>query len=285
LDLEGCFLHIKGPEILNMWLGESERKVREIFQIAREKRTEGLFPFIFIDEAESILGTRRSLRSHNISNTVVPMFCSEMDGIESLQDVVIILATNRPDLIDPAILRPGRIDRKIKIKRPTQIDTKDIFRIYLTPDLPLSPELLKSDEDTIKPAQVAIDSAIDNITGKMFARTDENRFLEVSLRSGRRDILYRGDLCSGAIVASIVQRAKESAIQRAIETDSQELGIELADLTQAINSEYRENDIFPATDSVEDWLRLIDYEPENVVKVEPVRENKIKRRSTPITVV
>ena len=285
LDVEGCFLHIKGPEILNMWLGESERKVREIFQIAREKRSEGLFPFIFIDEAESILGTRRSLRSHNISNTVVPMFCAEMDGIESLQDVVIILATNRPDLIDPAILRPGRIDRKIKVKRPTQTATKDIFRIYLTPDLPLSPNLLKTYEDTSESAQIAIDDAIDNITGEMFARTDGNRFLEVFLRSGRRDTLYRGDLCSGAIVASIVQRTKESAIKRAIETDGQELGIELADLKQAINAEYRENDIFPATDSVEDWLRLIDYEPENVVKVEPVRVNKIKRRSTPITVV
>merc|ERR1711964_928272 len=127
-DVEGCFLHIKGPEILNMWLGESERKVREIFQIAREKRTEGYFPFVFIDEAESILGTRRSLRSHNISNTVVPMFCAEMDGIESLQDVVIILATNRPDLIDPAILRPGRIDRKIKVRRKGEDASKDIFR-------------------------------------------------------------------------------------------------------------------------------------------------------------
>ena len=284
-DMDGCFLHIKGPEILNMWLGESERKVREIFQIAREKRDEGFFPFIFIDEAESILGTRRSLRSHNISNTVVPMFCAEMDGIESLKDVVIILATNRPDLIDPAILRPGRIDRKIKVNRPTEEAVKDIFRIYLSPNLPFSPNLLKEDQKTNGSVQSVIDETIDNITSQIFARTDSNRFLEVSLRSGRKDILYRGDLCSGAIIASIVQRAKESAIKRAIETDSRELGIEAVDLENAINSEYGENDIFPATDSVEDWLRLVDYEPENVVKVEPIRSGEIKRRSNPITVV
>ena len=284
-DMDGCFLHIKGPEILNMWLGESERKVREIFQIAREKRDEGFFPFIFIDEAESILGTRRSLRSHNISNTVVPMFCAEMDGIESLKDVVIILATNRPDLIDPAILRPGRIDRKIKVNRPTEEAVKDIFRIYLSPNLPFSPNLLKEDQKTNGSVQVVIDETIDNITSQIFARTDSNRFLEVSLRSGRKDILYRGDLCSGAIIASIVQRAKESAIKRAIETDSRELGIEAVDLENAINAEYGENDIFPATDSVEDWLRLVDYEPENVVKVEPIRSGEIKRRSNPITVV
>ena len=284
-DMDGCFLHIKGPEILNMWLGESERKVREIFQIAREKRDEGFFPFIFIDEAESILGTRRSLRSHNISNTVVPMFCAEMDGIESLKDVVIILATNRPDLIDPAILRPGRIDRKIKVNRPTEEAVKDIFRIYLSPNLPFSPNLLKEDQKTNGSVQAVIDETIDNITSQIFARTDSNRFLEVSLRSGRKDILYRGDLCSGAIIASIVQRAKESAIKRAIETDSRELGIEAIDLENAINSEYGENDIFPATDSVEDWLRLVDYEPENVVKVEPIRSGEIKRRSNPITVV
>ena len=284
-DMDGCFLHIKGPEILNMWLGESERKVREIFQIAREKRDEGFFPFIFIDEAESILGTRRSLRSHNISNTVVPMFCAEMDGIESLKDVVIILATNRPDLIDPAILRPGRIDRKIKVNRPTEEAVKDIFRIYLSPNLPFSSNLLKEDQKTNGSVQAVIDETIDNITSQIFARTDSNRFLEVSLRSGRKDILYRGDLCSGAIIASIVQRAKESAIKRAIETDSRELGIEAVDLENAINSEYGENDIFPATDSVEDWLRLVDYEPENVVKVEPIRSGEIKRRSNPITVV
>ena len=276
-NVEGCFLHIKGPEILNMWLGESERKVREIFQIAREKRKDGYLSFVFIDEAESILGTRRSYRSHNIANTVVPMFCAEMDGIESLQDVVIILATNRPDLIDPAILRPGRIDRKIKVTRPDSEAAKDIFRIYLTPELPIDPDVVKSHEGN---AEVAVKNLIDRVSDEMFQPTEENRFLEVGLRNGRRDILYRGHLCSGAIIESIVQRAKESAIKRAISNLEQSTGIGISDLMEALAAEYSESDIFPSTDSVEDWLKLLDYDAENVVKVSPVRPEKSPQRKT-----
>ena len=281
-DVEGSFLHIKGPEILNMWLGESERKVREIFQIARDKRKEGFLPFIFIDEAESILGTRSSFRAHNISNTVVPMFCAEMDGIESLQDVVIILATNRPDLIDPAILRPGRIDRKIKVRRPNKEAAKDIFGIYLTPDLPIDSEVLKSHQGD---AEAAISHLIEQTCEEQFDQNEENKFLEVALRSGRRDILYNGDLCSGAIIASVVQRAKESAIKRAIAKPDEKVGISLTDLMDALADEYRENDIFPPTDSVEDWLKLLDYEPENVVKVAPIRSEKSTRRKTVSSVI
>src|SRR3989449_4779162 len=140
------FMHVKGPEILNMWVGESERMVREIFATAREKRREGYMPFLFIDEAESILGTRRASRHSNILSTLVPMFCSEMDGIDSLNDVVIILASNRADLIDPAILRPGRIDRKIKVNRPDKQGSREIYRIYLTPDLPYDGALSKEAE-------------------------------------------------------------------------------------------------------------------------------------------
>jgi proteasome-associated ATPase len=282
VDVEGCFLHIKGPEILNMWLGESERKVREIFEIAREKGKEGYLPFVFIDEAESILGTRRSFRSHNISNTVVPMFCAEMDGIESLQDVVIILATNRPDLIDPAILRPGRIDRKIKVIRPNKEASKDIFHIYLTPDLPIHPEILDAHNGD---AEVAVSHLIDQVCDELFQRVEDNKFLEVALRSGRRDILYRGDLCSGAIVASVVQRAKESAIKRTINSSKGGVGIRAEDLLEGALAEYRENDIFPLTDSVEDWLKLLDYDPENVVKVTPIRPEKSTRRRVVSSVI
>ena len=274
-DVEGCFLHIKGPEILNMWLGESERKVREIFQIAREKRKDGYLSFVFIDEAESILGIRSSYRSHNIANTVVPMFCAEMDGIESLQDVVIILATNRPDLIDPAILRPGRIDRKIKVTRPDREAAKDIYRIYLTPELPINPEVVKAHGGDL---EAAVNSLIDQVCDEMFQPTEENKFLEVGLRNGRRDVLYRGNLCSGAIIESIVQRAKESAIKRAINNLGQETGIDTADLMGALLAEYRESDIFPSTDSVEDWLKLLDYDAENVVKVSPIRPEKSPHR-------
>ena len=278
-EIEATFLHIKGPEILNMWLGESERKVREIFKTAREKRAEGKLAFVFIDEAESILGTRRAMRSHNISNTLVPMFCAEMDGIEPLQDVVIILATNRPDLIDPAILRPGRIDRKIKVTRPNKAAAKDIFSIYLTPDLPL-----EKDSDDITDKEI-VDNLITEIVDEMFRETADNRFLEVVLRSGRRDILYRGHLCSGAIIESIVQRAKESAMKRAIADPDTEIGISLTDLLAAFNAEYGENDIFPPSDASEDWLKLLDYDPVNVVKVTPIQPEKTEERNTPNSVI
>ena len=286
-DVEGCFLHIKGPEILNMWLGESERKVREIFQVAREKREEGKLAFVFIDEAESILGTRRALRSHSISNTLVPMFCAEMDGIESLQDVVIILATNRPDLIDPAILRPGRIDRKIKVTRPNADAAKDIFRIYLTPELPISPDLLldQGKQPQVIPAEKAVTDLIEQVVDEMFREDEDNRFLEVALRSGRRDILYRGHLCSGAIIESIVQRAKESALKRAIRHPEKETGISRLDLLDALEAEYRESEIFPPTEATEDWLKLLDYDPANVVKVTPINQEKQERRQVTSRVI
>src|SRR6201993_3108287 len=265
-DMQQFFMHIKGPEILNMWVGESERMVREIFATAREKRKEGFLPFIFIDEAESILGTRRASRYSNILSTLVPMFCSEMDGIDSLNDVVIILASNRADLIDPAILRPGRIDRKIKVDRPNKEGTREIYRIYLTDDLPYDGAFAKEAENI----SAAISKLIERFVDWQFARREENKFLEVTLRSGRKEILYRSDLISGAIIASIVERAKAIAIKRAIGTQQEE-GIRETDLQLAFNAEYAENDIFPATDITEDWLKLIDYDPENVVKISPVK--------------
>ncbi len=267
LELKEYFMHIKGPEILNMWLGETERMVREIFSQARQKRKEGYLPFIFIDEAESILGTRRSMRTHNISNTVVPMFCTEMDGIESLQDVVIILASNRHDLIDPAILRPGRIDRKIKVRRPDQVASRAILEIYLTPELPIDAEEVARAGNTEAARQALVDGALK----ALFARSQDHRFLEVTLRSGRHEVLYWGDLISGALISSIVQRAKESAIKRAIAGSDTQAGLRLQDLEEAVRAEYRENEIFPPTDAMEDWLKLIDYDPENVVRVTPVR--------------
>jgi proteasome-associated ATPase len=267
-NMQQFFMHIKGPEILNMWVGESERMVREIFATAREKRKEGFLPFVFIDEAESILGTRRAGRFSNVLSTLVPMFCTEMDGIESLNEVVIILASNRADLIDPAILRPGRIDRKIKVARPDREASREIYRIYLGEDLPYDPELIRRTGSVSQ----AVAHLIDKVTDTQFSRRDENRFLDVILRSGKRDTLYRGDLVSGAIIASIVERTKELAIKRAINS-AQEEGISESDLLLSLNTEYAENDIFPPTDIVEDWLKLIDYDSENVVKVAPVKGN------------
>ena len=275
LTLKECFLHVKGPEILNMWLGESERQVREIFARAREKRKEGYLPVVFIDEAESVLGTRRAIRSHNISNTVVPMFCSEMDGIESLRDVVIILASNRPDLIDPALLRPGRIDRKIKVERPDKAGGREILKIYLTPDLPID---RKEVERCGGDVEQAVDSLVDRAVEEIFTRRDHTRFLEVTLRSSRKEVLHRGDLCSGAVLESIVRRSKELAIRRSIASGVEE-GVSMEDMLQAIETEYAENEIFPPTDNTEDWLKLLDYDPENVVRAAPVRPSREARRA------
>jgi proteasome-associated ATPase len=269
-EMHEYFMHVKGPEILNMWVGESERIVREIFATAREKRREGFMPFLFIDEAESILGTRRASRYSNILSTLVPMFCSEMDGIDSLNDVVIILASNRADLIDPAILRPGRIDRKIKVNRPNQHGTRDIYHIYLTDDLPYDGALAKESAHISE----AIGRLIERFVDWQFLRRDENKFLEVTLRSGRKETLYRSDLISGAVIASVVERAKAAAIKRSIASGMEE-GITETDLRLAFDAEYRENDIFPPSDVTEDWLKLIDYDPENVVKIAPIRAGAI----------
>jgi proteasome-associated ATPase len=305
-DVREYFMHVKGPEILNMWVGESERMVREIFATAREKRREGFMPFLFIDEAESILGTRRASRYSSILSTLVPMFCSEMDGIDSLNDVVIILASNRADLIDPAILRPGRIDRKIKVDRPNKEGAREIYRIYLINDLPYDGALAK-EADNIG---AAIEKLIERFVDWQFARRDENKFLEVTLRSGRKEVLYRADLISGAIIASVVERAKAMAIKRAIASEMASHpersasavegsrdetlketpldvsagvgeGITEQDLQMSFHAEYAENDIFPPTDITEDWLKLIDYDPEYVVKIAPVRANLSPRISNP----
>ncbi|MBK9307516.1 MAG: AAA family ATPase [Nitrospira sp.] len=266
----GTFLHVKGPEILNMWLGESERIVRDLFDQARARRKNGALPFIFIDEAESILGTRRAMRSFNISNTLVPMFCSEMDGIESLRDVVIILASNRPDLIDPAVLRPGRIDRKIKVSRPNNDAAAQILKVYLTEDLPLDTGLVK--ERGGEHAR-AVASLVEEVIESIFQRTVDNRLLSIRMRSGQTKVLYRGDLVSGAILASIVQRAKEKAIDRTIQS-GQPAGLLASDVLDSVSEEFREGDMLPPDDAAEEWLKLLDHHPEQVVGVSSFRRGR-----------
>jgi proteasome-associated ATPase len=258
VDHPEFFLHVKGPEILNMWVGESERQVRDLFIQCRERAKDGALAFLFIDEAESILGTRRAGRYHSILSTLVPMFCTEMDGLESLQNVVVILASNRADLIDPAILRPGRIDRKIRVKRPDQAGAQSIYEIYLKETLPLA----EPRADLAKALAEA-----------HFAKTPANQFLEIVFRSGRKDFLHRGDLASGAIIAAVVERAKGFAIKRSIDT-GKETTLTREDLLLALQREYEENDLFPPTDITEDWLKLTDFDPENVIKLGPVRPMK-----------
>jgi proteasome-associated ATPase len=274
----GIFLHIKGPEILNMWLGESERLVRDLFAEAKARRQDGYLPFVFIDEAESILGTRRAMRSFNISNTLVPMFCAEMDGIESLRDVVIILASNRPDLIDPAVLRPGRIDRKIKVGRPGREEAAEILRVYLTDTLPLDPALIADAGDRRSGRERLVQQTLDFL----FRRSDDSRLLAIRLRSGQQKVLYRGDILSGAVLAAIVRRAKEQAVERAIlakertEADGSqtESGITSDDLLAAVQAEYREGEILPPDEAAEEWLKLLDYHPDQVVGITSFRRGR-----------
>lgn len=252
-DRPEFFLSVKGPEVLNMWVGESERQVRDLFSQCREKAAEGALAFLFIDEAESILGVRRSGRYSSILSTLVPMFCAEMDGIEPLSNVIIILASNRADLIDPAILRPGRIDRKIRVRRPGKEQARDIYGIYLKETLPLA----EPREDLIQA-----------IVEEHFSQNSKNRFLEVTYRSGKRIHLYRGDLASGAIIAAIVERAKSIAIRRGVaDPDPENATLTREDLITALDLEYTENDLFPTSDLTDDWLRLTDLNPDNVVRI------------------
>jgi len=266
--VEEYFMVINGPKILNMWLGESERIVREIFAQARQKAREGRLVFLFIDEAEAILRTRSSGRYLNIANTVVPQFAAEMDGLVSLRNVVVILTSNRPDYIDPAILRPERIDRKVKVARPNRDGAREILRIYLHPGIPLHPEALAEHGSP----EAAREALVEGALAFLFRREAETEFLEVFLRNGGSERLYWKDLLSGALLSSVVERAKDLAIRRAIAAGGEvEEGVSLGDLEEALRREYRENEIFPKTDTQEDWLKLLDYEPENVVIVRPIR--------------
>jgi proteasome-associated ATPase len=269
-DVREYFMYINGPKILNMWLGESERQVREIFAQAREKSKEGHLVFIFIDEAESLLRTRSSGRFLNISNTIVPQFCAEMDGLVSLENVVVMLTSNRPDYIDPAILRPERIDRKVKVVRPDRRSTRDIYKIYLA-DVPLDPGLIREHKGD---CTAALDEMLDLTTEYTFRRDSEMEFLEVFLRNGSSEVLYWKDLISGALIKSVVERAKDFAIKRSIARASDEEGLSLDDLQRAVRVEFKENEIFPKGDSLEDWLKLLDYEPENVATLKPIKSKR-----------
>lgn len=265
------FMAISGPKILNMWLGETERMVREIFRTAREKAKEGRLVFIFMDEAESVLRTRSSGRWLNISNTVVPQFCAELDGLVSLDNVVLILTSNRPDYIDPAVLRPERIDRKVKVSRPDEASAKQILGIYLHANIPLDPDLVAHYQGELDCVRKEL---VEQAVQYLWRAEKDAEFLNVVFRSGNATTLYQRDLVSGALLKSVVDRAKDYAIRRAIENPSAPNGITLADLKLAIDQEYKENEIFPKSDSQDDWLKLLDYEPDNVAAVRPIGKRK-----------
>ena len=260
-DARSYFLNIKGPELLNKYVGETERQIRLIFQRAREKVAEGFPVIVFFDEMDSIFRTRGSGVSSDVETTIVPQLLSEIDGVETLKDVIVIGASNREDMIDPAILRPGRLDVKIKIERPDEDAAREIFAIYLHAGLPLHPDMVKlhgSEEE-------AVDWLIHETCRRMYAEEDENRFLEVTYDNGDKELLYFKDFNSGAMIENVVARGKKMAIKRYLNEGQK--GIRQEDLFQAIRDEFKENEDLPNTTNPDDWARISGKKGERIVYV------------------
>ncbi|AKL73443.1 proteasome ATPase [Actinobacteria bacterium IMCC26256] len=256
------FLNVKGPELLNKYVGETERQIRLIFERAREKSEEGVPVIVFFDEMDSLFRTRGTGISSDIESTIVPQLLAEIDGVESLKNVIVIGASNREDLIDPAILRPGRLDVKIKIERPNQESAKQIFLQYLTPDLPLSVDELKQVKGD---PLLCINSMIDRAVETMYSVEDENRFLEVTYQNGDKELLYFKDFSSGAMIENIVRRAKKLSIKRQIRGD--EPGIRTQDLVDSIRQEFHEHEDLPNTTNPDDWAKISGKKGERIVYV------------------
>ncbi|HWO71183.1 MAG TPA: proteasome ATPase [Actinomycetota bacterium] len=261
-DARSYFLNVKGPELLNKYVGETERQIREIFQRAKERSKEGLPVIVFFDEMDSIFRTRGSGISSDVENTIVPQLLSELDGVETLKNVIVIGASNREDLIDPAILRPGRLDVKIKIERPDASQARDIMSKYLKPSVPIHPDEIRRAGGDVR---AAVERMIDRTIERMYASSEENRFLEVTYASGDKEILYFKDFNSGAMIENIVRRAKKDAIKRFLSTG--EKGIKTDDLLRAIREEFKENEDLPNTTNPDDWARISGKKGERIVYV------------------
>ncbi|HEY7667944.1 MAG TPA: proteasome ATPase [Actinomycetota bacterium] len=261
-DARSYFLNVKGPELLNKYVGETERQIREIFQRAKERSEEGLPVIVFFDEMDSIFRTRGSGISSDVESTIVPQLLSELDGVETLKNVIVIGASNREDLIDPAILRPGRLDVKIKIERPSQGQAADIMSKYLNPSIPIHPdEVARYGGD----AGLATTRMIEKTVEQMYEPSERNRFLEVTYASGDKEVLYFKDFNSGAMIENIVRRAKKEAIKRFLSMGDK--GIKSEDLLLAIRDEFKENEDLPNTTNPDDWARISGKKGERIVYV------------------
>jgi proteasome-associated ATPase len=260
-NVRSYFLNIKGPELLNKYVGETERQIRVVFQRAREKAEEGVPVIIFFDEMDSLFRTRGTGISSDMESTIVPQLLAEIDGVESLRDVIVIGATNREDLIDPAILRPGRLDVKIKIERPDADAAAQIFQRYLHADLPIDDASIRDlgGGDRAKAIQVMIEETVTD----MYRVTDENRFLEVTYQGGDKEVLYFKDFASGAMIENIVRRAKKLAVKREIADKGR--GLRAEDLIESIRQEYRENEDLPNTTNPDDWARVSGKKGERII--------------------
>jgi proteasome-associated ATPase len=266
------FLNVKGPELLNKYVGETERKLREIFARAREKANAGAPVVVFFDEMDSLFRTRGSGISSDVESTIVPQFLAELDGVEGLRHVIVIGASNRQDLIDPAVLRPGRFDVKIRIDRPNREAAREIFAKYLTTDLPYAAAALATHADD--PAATAA-ALIEEALTEMFAVDDTHRFLEVTYASGEKETLYFKDFVSGAMIESVCTRAKKTAVKRMITTGVR--GITAADLAEAVRTEFRENEDLPNTTNPDDWAKIAGRRGERIVHVRPVFDREAKK--------
>ncbi|WP_029535715.1 proteasome ATPase [Saccharopolyspora spinosa] len=263
------FLNIKGPELLNKFVGETERHIRLIFQRAREKASEGTPVIVFFDEMDSIFRTRGSGVSSDVETTIVPQLLSEIDGVEGLENVIVIGASNREDMIDPAILRPGRLDVKIKIERPDAESAKDIFSKYLTKSLPIHEEDLKEFGGD---KGACVEAMIQTTVERMYAETEENRFLEVTYANGDKEVLYFKDFNSGAMIQNIVDRAKKAAIKSVLET--RQPGLRVQHLQDAIIDEFAENEDLPNTTNPDDWARISGKKGERIVYIRTLVSGK-----------
>ena len=268
-EAKSFFLNIKGPELLNKYVGETERHIRLVFQRAREKASEGMPVIVFFDEMDSLFRTRGSGVSSDVENTIVPQLLSEIDGVESLENVIVIGASNREDMIDPAILRPGRLDVKIKIERPDAEAAREILSKYLVPGLPIhSDDIAEHSGDS----DLACSSMIDRAIERMYAESDENRFLEVTYEGGDKEVLYFKDFNSGAMLENIVARAKKSAIKEFLDTG--EKGIRVQHLLDACVDEFRENEDLPNTTNPDDWARISGKKGERIVFIRTLIQGK-----------
>ncbi len=272
--IRGYFLNIKGPELLNKYVGETERKIREIFRKAKEKAADDVPVVVFFDEMDALFRTRGSGISSDVETTIVPQLLTELDGVEGLRNVIVIGASNRQDLIDPAILRPGRLDVKIKIERPDASSAVDIFNKYMTTELPIhDSEIRRSSGE----AQAAVDRMIAVTVEEMYSLNEANRFLEVTYANGDKEVLYFKDFSSGAMIESVVRRAKKLALKRYIQTG--EKGIKVDDLLNAVREEFKENEDLPNTTNPDDWAKIAGKKGERIVYVKPLTgEPKQKRQ-------
>ena len=264
-EVKSFFLHVKGPELLNKYVGESERQIREVFKKAKEKAQEGMPVIVFFDEMDSLFRTRGTGISSDVESTIVPQFLAEIDGVERLRNVIVIGASNRQDLIDPAVLRPGRLDVKIRVDRPDRRAAKDILGKYLSTDLPY-------DLSDGRPVAEVVSDLIDQVVDHMYSASEENKFLEVTYANGEKETLYFKDFASGALIEGVVSRAKKYAIKRIIATS--ERGIRLEDLLKAVRDEFREHEDLPNTTNPDDWAKIAGRKTEKIVHVRTITTSR-----------